>query len=359
MILSSVIVNSLAQDCGADAYSHIDTLAYLKNNSILSLDSMSNDTLKKQELYSEDLSITISKEEFKYGDNYRTSFTGILPNRETRIRPTNFAIFAGATLSYMTIQHIIQKNSIWSETGEFRFIEDGNYALYIDKVGHTFGSYFSSYFFTEMFLWSGFDYDLSFVLGPTLGMLYTAYVEVMDGFAAGWGFSPSDFYFNVAGSVFFMLQHYIPFLQNITPKFMYIPANWHGELPRKPHSFFIDDYASHTFYWSFNIHNMLPNSLKDYWPSWLQLTFGVAVRNLCDTNDPAHNCDLSRGQVYENGVLGSPRYIIGLDYDLVKILPDGAPFWNWAKQTLNHFKLPAPAIEFSNEGTRFYLMYPF
>ncbi len=300
----------------------------------------------------------IPQSEFYFADNPRTTFTGILPYKETHIRPLNFSIFAGATITYMTIQHIIQKNSIWSETGEFRFIEDGNYALYIDKVGHTYGAYLSSYCFTEMFLWSGFGYDLSYVLGSSFGVLYTLYVEIMDGFAAGWGFSPSDFYSNVVGSTFSLVQHYVPFLQNFNYKFAYIPANWHGELPREPHSFFIDDYSSHTFYMSANIHNMLPKDLKKYWPDWLQLTFGVAVRNLCDLQNPALNCDITRGDVYDGHIVASPRYIIGLDYDLVKILPDGSPFWNWVKQTLNYVKLPAPAIEFGPE-TRFYLMYPF
>lgn len=328
-------------------------------NTVTELDSLTNiNTIDSTKNCNEDTTLIISQEEFKYADNPKSTFTGILPNRETNIRPTNFYIFAGATISYMTVQHIVQRNSIWSETGDFRFIEDGNYALYIDKVGHTYGSYLSSYFFTEMFMWSGFGYDLSHILGPTMGILYTTYVEVMDGFAKDWGFSPSDFYFNIAGSIFSLLQHFIPYLQNITPKFMYIPASWHGELERKPHSFFIDDYSSHTFYWSFNVHNMLPKSLKDYWPPWLQLTFGVAVRNLCDLLNPAHNCDLTRGNVYDGIILGSPRYIIGLDYDLVKILPDGIPFWNWIRQTLNFFKLPAPAIEFG-DGVRFHLLYPF
>jgi len=314
------------------------------------LDSLYQDSLN--------LSLQIRQKEFMFADNPRTTITGLLPFRNTNIQPINFAIFTGATLTYMIVQHIIQKNSIWSETGEFRIIEDGNYALYSDKIGHTYGAYLSSYFFTEMLLWSGFGYDISHILGPSLGILYTLYVEIMDGFAYGWGFSPSDFYCNVIGSTFFSLQHFIPFLQNFNYKFVYIPADWHGELTRKPHSFFIDDYASHTFYMSVNVHNLLPKNLKKYWPDWLQITFGYGVRNLCDGNVAEYNCDLSRGKIYDNNVVGSIRYIIGLDYDLIKILPDGSPFWNWLRQTLNFVKLPAPAIEFGDE-TRFYLMYPF
>ncbi len=53
------------------------------------------------------------------------------------------------------------------------------------------------------------------------------------------------------------------------------------------------------------------------------------------------------------------RFVIGIDYNLVELLPDGVPFWNWLKQSLNYIKLPAPAIEFSNQGTKFMILYPF
>jgi hypothetical protein len=57
-------------------------------------------------------------------------------------------------------------------------------------------------------------------------------------------------------------------------------------------------------------------------------------------------------------VWGNRKLIIALDYDLVKLLPDGGHFWNWLKQSLNYFKLPSPAIEIG-KPIRFYLLYPF
>lgn len=41
------------------------------------------------------------------------------------------------------------------------------------------------------------------------------------------------------------------------------------------------------------------------------------------------------------------RVIVALDYNLVQLLPDGGHVWDWFRQTLDHIKLPAPAIEFS------------
>ncbi|MCO5249927.1 MAG: YfiM family protein [Candidatus Kapabacteria bacterium] len=298
----------------------------------------------------------IDIKDFMIADNPRYTFTGELPFLETNIRPVRAAIAGGIVGTFYVTQHIIQVNTIWAETGKFRFIEDGDYALYSDKLGHFYGTYLASSLYTELFLWSGFSYDASVLWGSIMGIAYTAYVEIMDGFAADWGFSPSDFYSNSAGVAFHLLQHYVPFFQNFTPKFIYIPADWHGERKRQPSSMFIDDYSSHSLFMSINVENILPNNLKPYWPDWLQLSVGYSARNLCVPND--YDCNYNDSKYYNDWLAGSPRYIIALDYDFVKLLPDGPPFWNWFKQALNHVKFPAPAIEFGN-GTRFMLLYPF
>lgn len=298
----------------------------------------------------------IKPENFMLGDNPRYTLTGELPFAETHIRPVRTAIFTGVVSGFFITQHIIQKNTIWSETGKFRIIEDADYALYSDKAGHFYGAYLSSYFYSEFFMCSGFSYDASILLGGLLGLAYSTYIEVMDGFAENWGFSPSDFYSDVAGVGFHLLQHYVPFFQNFTPKFVYFPANWHGERLRQPSTMFIDDYSSHAFFLSVNVHNLLPRNLKPYWPDWLQLSVGYTARNLCSPIE--YGCNYDDINYYNPWLAGSPRMIIAFDYDLVKMLPDGHPFWNWFKQTLNYFKLPAPGIEIGN-GTRFMLLYPF
>ncbi len=110
---------------------------------------------------------------------------------------------------------------------------------------------------------------------------------------------------------------------------------------------------------------MLDENLKEYWPQWLELSVGYAARNLTDpycrdvNGNPCF--DLTQNFRYKGDrVWGDPKLIFALDYNLVKLLPDGGSFWNWAKQTLNFFKLPAPAIEIGINGkTRFFLLYPF
>lgn len=317
------------------------------------------DTTNKINLIIAEDSLRISQTDFMYSDNFRYTINGNLPYKKTDVDYLRFGIFGGALTGFMVGQHIYQVNTIWSEKASFRFIEDGDYALYSDKIGHFYGAYFAGSIYTEMLMWCGFSRESATITGALMGVAYSTYVEVMDGFAENWGFSPTDFYSDVAGFGFFLLQYYEPWFQNITPKFHYFPAEWHGEKRRSPSEFFIDDYSSQTLYLSINVHNMLPDNLKNYWAPWLQLTVGYAARNLSNPSDPNSNYDPNYSTKYSNFLAGSPRLIIGLDYDMVKLLPDGPPIWNWFRQALNLIKFPAPAIEISERGTSFMLMYPF
>ncbi len=306
---------------------------------------------------SEDTLKTKEKETFFAGSK-RYTILGDNPPTETNIKPIPLAITAGAVTGVFIAQHYLQLNTIWKEQSDFHIVEDGRYALYADKAGHFFGTYFTAYLMSESLMLSGFSYETSNIIGTCIGLGYTTYVEILDGYGKNWGFCPSDFYADIAGAAFHFSQIYVPFMQNFTPKFTYIPANWHGELKRKPSDMFIDDYSSHTLWLSVNVYNLLPEEMKKYWVPWLQISFGYAARNLCNPLDQTLNCDPNRSKQIYNDVWGNPKFIISLDYNLIELLPDGPGFWNWFKQTLNNFKLPSPAIEFG-DVTKFYLLYPF
>jgi len=174
-----------------------------------------------------------------------------------------------------------------------------------------------------------------------MSFAYQSYVEILDGFGKGWGFSPSDMYSNALGISYFLGQHYIPFLQNFTPKANYIPPGWYGAKSRDQSSSFIDDYSGYTFMLSANVNNLLPSELDPYWPDWLNIGVGYTARNL----------------TYKNG---DRKYLIGLDLNPAMVLPEGGTEWNWFKQSLNYILLPMPTLELSPDGPPvFRLMYPF
>jgi hypothetical protein len=293
----------------------------------------------------------LSPEKFTYAGERRYTLNGELPNLHTEIRPATAVVIGGLYLGTIIGLHFHQANAWWSrDRGKFHFEEDWVYALQVDKAGHFYGGYLISYIMSEGLIASGFSWDDAAVWGTVLGIAYQTYVETEDGFAKYWGFSPSDWYADAAGSIFFLAQHYVPALQNITPKWQYVPTEWTGKpvLSSRPRTF-IDDYNSSTFWWSVNIYNILPESMKKYWVPWLDLSFGYGADAIDVAASPGGPPDQ----------LATRRYMIGLDYNLVKLLPEGGWFWNWFRQSLNYIKFPSPAIEFKNNVTRFYLMYPF
>jgi hypothetical protein len=301
----------------------------------------------------------ITPEEFFYANMPRYTVTGDLPLRDTDIKPWNLAGFGAVYGTFFYLQHKWQMETIWTEQTSFRIMEDGEYALWADKAGHFFGTYYMGYFMSEGLLQAGLSWEAATIWGGVMGLAYNTYVEILDGYGANWGFSPSDFYCDIAGAAFFIGQYYSPFLQNFTPKFSYMPPKWHGQNDRVPHDQFIDNYSSHTMWLSINVHNLLPKAMKPYWPKWLELSIGYAARNLyapgsTEPYDPEKSLKVS------DKAWGDRRFIIALDYNLVHLIPDAkGSFWNWLRQSANYLKFPAPAISFGDSGTKYFLFYPF
>jgi hypothetical protein len=190
-------------------------------------------------------------------------------------------------------------------------------------------------------LGAGFTYEASVVIGTLLGLGVQTYIEIGDGFGKHWGFSPSDMASNLLGAGWYLGQYYLPALQNFMPKYTYVHPQWIGQ-PRRPDAIaFWDNYNGATDWMAINVNGLLGDDALPFWPDWLQIAIGYAARDLGYPE-------------------ASVRYIIALDYDIVKLLPDGGAFWNWTKQTLNMWKFPAPALELGpHSAPRFRLMYPF
>jgi hypothetical protein len=287
--------------------------------------------------------------QFTYAGQQRYTLDGSLPRAVTQIKPTNLAILGGLYLGTFVGLHIYQHNAWWKDQRRgFHFEEDWVSALQADKSGHSYGGYMASYLMSEGLMASGFDWNDATLWGAIFGCAYQTYVETNDGFAKEWGFSPSDWYFDVLGPLFFLAQHHVEALQNITPKWQFIPTTWYNEPQIVRPSTVFDDYNSSSFYWSLNVYNILPDQLKQYWLPWLNIAVGYGANAVDAVSDPNEPPDQ----------LSERRYIVCLDYDLVKLLPSGGEFWNWLRQSLDLIKFPAPSIEFTGV-TRFRLLYPF
>ncbi|MFI5253017.1 MAG: hypothetical protein ACHQQQ_11370 [Bacteroidota bacterium] len=279
--------------------------------------------------------------EFTWAGQRRYTMDGSQPNLSTQIRPLPTAVAGGLFFGSLTWLHFYQKRTIWAAGSSFRIVDDFDESLSANYGGHFTGGYFLSYLSTDMLITSGFDPKMATICGSMMGFTYQYYVEVLDGYGSDFGFSPYDAYFQSAGAIFYLGSYYSPFLQNFTPKADYYPASWFGDRPKYLSKTPIDDYSAWTFWLSTNVHNLLPDAAKPYWPEWLNIATGYSARNL--------------GYPDQYRVL-----VLAPDVNLAKILPEGGPVWNWWRQTLVFLKIPGPALEFQiNKETRFYLFYPF
>ncbi len=327
---------------------YINAQTELRETNTVSGKSDKIDSLTVNSSLSEADSNYIPLSQFTWAGDRRYTISGEQPRIVTQFKPVTAAIIGGFTLASIITLHIAQQNAWWQgQRRSFHFAEDWVSALQVDKFGHAYGGYFMAYGMDEALMTSGVDYNSSALYGSIFGVAYQSYVEFEDGFAKTWGFSPSDWYFDFIGPCFYLAQHYVPALQNIIPKWQYIPTEWTTKENINRPKTFIDDYNSTTFWYSLNVYNIMPENLKKYWLPWLNIAVGYGADSDIKS-DPNHPDQQN-----------IRRFIVGLDYNLVKLLPDGGNFWNWFRQTFNYIKLPSPGIEFSNGVTRFYLMYPF
>ncbi len=276
-----------------------------------------------------------------FGGLPRVTLTGKPPGEARQLSYEKLAVLGTVYTGALVALHFIQHNAWWKVPGPFQVIEDWRYALQVDKAGHVYGAYLMSYLCGEFLLAAGVELREAIRWGALLGLLYQTYVEIEDGFSRDWGFSPSDEIANFIGSYWYLAQHFWQPLQAFQLRWQYIPARWSGDLPRKHGGTFIDDYNSSTFWLAIDVKQFLPPTWRRYYPDWLMLAIGYGARNV-DTDLPK-----------------SRRIMLGLDYDVRALLPEGPPLWNWLRQSLILFKLPAPAVELGPHPPRFFLLYPF
>lgn len=298
-----------------------------------------------------DSAAVIPWSQFLLAGHQRYTIDGLPPLRESRINPYTLTAAGSIYVGIMVGLHVYQKNTIWNERAEFRVIEDGDYAQGVDKLGHVYGAFIMSYYSGELLQGAGVAHRHAMLYGALMGIVYQTYVELQDGVGKEWGFSPSDLAFDVLGSCYFLLQQSVPVLQNFTPKWQYIPAHWYGDAERAEGKTFIDDYSSSTFFLSAKLRPLMPESVQPWVPRWLALGVGYGVRGLGGSNGDSDR-----------------RLVLSLDVDMVELLPDFEPIagkpvgsvLNWLKQSFNYFKLPTPALEWSQRhGLRVSVLYPF
>jgi hypothetical protein len=198
-----------------------------------------------------------------------------------------------------------------------------------DKVGHFFTSYFFFHSFRNLMLWSGHQPETAFWWGVGLAAFFGVTIEVGDGLSH-FGFDFPDLLYDFAGVGYGMLQTQWPWLRNFKPKFGYYPSDGY-RIPIR----FTDHYRDHTYWLAVNLHNLLPESLRPYWPEFIQPAIGYGMdgwyRNSSGTSSEFR------------------EFVVGLDFNLGAFTVKNEELL-FLQREIDMFHLPPmPAVKFTRE----------
>lgn len=305
--------------CSTGAFSqYIDSSAY-KLKSADTLSSASNTNLKNELKLSNKIKLNGSApQKQKYKINY-----------------FKFAGITGVTAGAFWWLHNYQKNAWWSgQRGKFHFQNDWEYAMSADKFGHFFDGALIQSIYRGALEWAGFSPELAVWIGAGFSIAYMTDIEIEDGFATDWGFSPGDQIANVTGALYPVAQYYWKPLQSINVKWSYYPSPALTEGAKN--GAFLDDYNGQTTWLSINIHDLLLKKGQTFWPDYLNIAVGYGVNNYTDLENRYAD------------------YYVGLDLDWRKIIPGKSKFMLWFKDVINHFRfIPLPVLKINKDGIKY------
>jgi hypothetical protein len=278
----------------------------------------------KESLINKDTSLNSTGLDLKSGSQ--------MPDKKYKLNYIKLAAITGITAGSFIWLHNYQRNSWWAgQRGKFHFQNDWEYSMSADKTGHFFDGAFIQALYRGAFEWAGFTPTASVWLGAAFSIAYMTDVEIEDGFATDWGFSPGDQLMNVSGALYPVAQYYWKPLRSFNIKWSYLPSK---ELTSgKKNGAFLDDYDGQTMWMSISIHDFLGKKAQKFWPDYLNIVTGYGVNH------------------YKDYSIRYADYYLGLDLNWEKIIPGNSKFMLWFKNVINHFRFfPLPALRFNKDG---------
>ncbi len=248
----------------------------------------------------------------------------------------------GYTASMVGLYHLWYKDY---DLDGFRFYNDNDQWLQMDKAGHALTSYQLGRYASESMQWAGINDRLSTWAGGSFGLLYLISVEIFDGKSTEWGFSPGDMLANVGGTTLFVGQQLAWNEQRMSLKFSYT----HSDIaPYRPKTLgagnlerALKDYNGQTIWLSVNPSSFLKK--ENTILPWLNIAFGYGGNGMLGgSGNPAFDEAGDRYPVFER----NRQFYISADVDLNRIKTN-SHLLQTVFSVIGFVKIPAPAVEFS------------
>lgn len=237
------------------------------------------------------------------------------------------------------------KNSFHSG---FHSFNDSKEWLLMDKVGHFTTSFLLAEYSSKVYYWTNMDRKKANNIAALQSFFMMTSLEVMDGFSSGYGFSWTDMGFNLLGTGSFYLSKRFPERISIQPKYSFGESKYAVYRPSILGNNFMQqtlkDYNGQTYWLSLNLNKLVDKNVEwlNVW-SAISLSFGYGANGMIGGHDNPNineqGNSIPEFQRYR-------QYYFSLDLDLTKIRVSN-PILRAVLNTLNIFKFPFPALEFS------------
>jgi hypothetical protein len=203
-----------------------------------------------------------------------------------------------------------------------------------DKFGHFFGGYQLTRLTSELLQAGCVPPSRAAAWGALYAYAFQFQIEEWDGTQQMYGFNPSDLIADAAGAMLAVAQEHSAALRNIKPVWSYRPTAayrrrnepGHGGQPRAS-----TDYAGQTYWFSTDVHGLLPDGAKRFWPAFMRLSPGYSITDYVDPNTGAP-------------LRAKRKILISLDLD-PEALPGDNKVWRMIKHELAFFRIPGPTLQ--------------
>jgi len=203
-----------------------------------------------------------------------------------------------------------------------------------DKFGHFFGGYQLTRVTSELLQAGCMPPSQAIAWAALYAWAFQFQIEEWDGTQQLYGFNPSDLIADAAGALFAVAQQNTKTLQYIKPVWSYRPTEayrrrnlpGHGGQPRAT-----TDYSGQTYWFSTDMHGLLPDGAKRFWPSIIRLSPGYSIT---DYVEPITGAALRARR----------KFLISLDID-PENLPGDNKIWRTIKHELAFVRIPGPTLQ--------------